>query len=180
VLQGVTDGLTKSLTSAAVTKFMALFKNIPVSVAPTAPGVPGVPVPAPGGGGVPPIVPAGGAAATTGLGAVAASFAAPLAVVAAGGAAMLGIFAVAGQLIKGEGTIQEREMEWDKWRAEQRKRAGLESLNPMNDKYGRLPISTDPMTLKYTSNIYIGNKKVDTVVGDAINRLGVPGAPIKY
>ena len=177
VLQGVTDGLMKSLTSAAVTKFMALFKNIPVSVAPTAPGAPGVPVPVkPGGPSIPPVVPAGGAAATTGLGALAASFAAPLAVVAAGAVAMTGIFAIGAALITQGDTLQEREAEWLAW--ENRNRPP--SLNPMNDKYGRLPISTDPMTLKYTSNIYIGSKKVDTVVGDAINRLGVPGAPQKY
>jgi hypothetical protein len=31
----------------------------------------------------------------------------------------------------------------------------------------------DPMTAKYTSNIYIGTGKVDTVVTDSINRTGV-------
>ena len=176
VLQGVTDGLMKSLTSAAVTKFMALFKNIPVSVAPTGtPGAPGVPVPVkPGAPGVPPVVPAAGA--TTGLGALAASFAAPLAVVAAGAVAMTGIFALGAQLITQGDTLEERERKWLEW--ENRNRPP--SLNPMNDKYGRLSLGTDPMTLKYTSNIYIGQKKVDTVIGDSINRLGVPGAPIKY
>jgi len=138
---------------------------------PVKPGVPSVP----------PIVPAGGAAATTGLGAVAASLAAPLAVVAAGGAAMLSIFAVAGRLISGGKSIEEREAEWQAWaRSKQPPAFSSGAYDPMTDKYGKMRLSNDPMTLKYTSNIYIGEKKVDTVIGDSINRLGVPGAPIKY
>jgi hypothetical protein len=34
--------------------------------------------------------------------------------------------------------------------------------------------TSDPMTAKYTSNIYIGTGKVDTVVSESLNRLGYP------
>jgi len=172
VLQGVTDGLTKSLTSAAVTKFMALFKNIPVSVAPTGtPGAPGVPVPVkPGVPSVPPIVPAGGAAATTGLGAVAASFAAPLGVIAAGGAAMLGLFALGGKLLSGGKSVEDREKEWEEWRASLRPPV----VDPMTLKYGSLPPVNTTVTVK------MGNKGIDDVVSTSVTRLGIPGAPNKY
>jgi hypothetical protein len=38
-----------------------------------------------------------------------------------------------------------------------------------------LPPSLNPMTAKYTSNIYIGTGKVDTVVTDSIKRTAVSG-----
>jgi hypothetical protein len=172
VLQGVIDGMTKSLTAAAVTKFLALFKNIPVSVAPTGtPGAPGVPVPVkPGAPSIPPVVPAGGAAATTGLGAVAASFAAPLAVIAAGGTAMLGLFALGGKLLSGGKSVEEREKEWAEWSASLRPPV----VNPMDIKYGSLPPVNTTVTVK------MGNKGIDDVVSTSVTRLGIPGAPNKY
>jgi hypothetical protein len=172
VLQGVIDGMTKSLTAAAVTKFLALFKNIPLSVAPTGtPGAPGVPVPVkPGAPSIPPVVPAGGAAATTGLGAVAASFAAPLAVIAAGGTAMLGLFALGGKLLSGGKSVEEREKEWAEWSASLRPPV----VDPMTLKYGSLPPVNTTVTVK------MGNKGIDDVVSTSVTRLGIPGAPNKY
>jgi hypothetical protein len=201
VLQGVTDGLTKSLTSAAVTKFMALFKNIPVSVAPTAPGAPGVPVPVkPGAPAVPPIVPAAGAALTTVAAGLAAAAAIPTAIV-------VGIQ----QLLVGGAREDERRR--NNWTEEQQKlfyqilreqQAGMTSFE-IKQKYGEsianwvmenlyrlnniTPPSSgtfiDPMTQRYglpdvAVTVNIGDKKVDTVVGDSVRRLGVPGAPNKY
>jgi hypothetical protein len=203
VLQGVTDGLTKSLTSAAVTKFMALFKNIPVSVAPTGPGAPGVPVPVkPGAPAVPPVVPAAGGLA--GLATLAAGLTAAAAIPTA---IVVGIQ----QLLVGGAKEDERRR--NNWTEDQQKlfyqilreqQAGMTSFE-IKQKYGEsianwvtenlyrlnniTPPSSgtfiDPMTQRYglpdvAVTVNIGDKKVDTVVGDSVRRLGVPGAPNKY
>jgi hypothetical protein len=201
VLQGVTDGLTKSLTSAAVTKFMALFKNIPVSVAPSAPGAPGVPVPVkPGAPAVPPIVPAAGAALTTVAAGLAAAAAIPTAIV-------VGIQQL---LVGGAREDERRRNNWTEeqqklfyqilreqqagaTRFEIKQKYGESIANWVMENLYRLnnitPPSSgtfiDPMTQRYglpdvAVTVNIGDKKVDTVVGDSVRRLGVPGAPNKY
>lgn len=202
VLQGVTDGLTKSLTSAAVTKFMALFKNIPVSVSPPA-TVPGVPIPGggtkPGLPGVPPIVPAAGATGFT--------LAAGLAAVAA--IPTLAVIGIrdwwAGEERKK--TAAEHGMTLEEWAAQKevmsswirdgvfatKQKYGESRFKEMMDIWFRdnkitPPTSTytvDPMTQRYglpdvAVTVNIGDKKVDTVVGDAVRRIGVPGVPNKY
>ena len=201
VLQGVTDGLMKSLTSAAVTKFMALFKNIPVSVAPTG-GVPGVPVPVkPGAPAVPPIVPAAGGLA--GLATLAAGL---TAVAAIPTLAVIGIRDWwAGEERKK--TAAEHGMTLEEWAAQKevmsswirdgvfatKQKYGESRFKEMMDIWFRdnkitPPTSTytvDPMTQRYglpdvAVTVNIGDKKVDTVVGDAVRRIGVPGVPNKY
>ena len=202
VLQGVTDGLTKSLTSAAVTKFMALFKNIPVSVSPPA-TVPGVPLPGggtkPGLPAVPPIVPAAGATGFT--------LAAGLAAVAA--IPTLAVIGIrdwwAGEERKK--TAAEHGMTLEEWAAQKevmsswirdgvfatKQKYGESRFKEMMDIWFRdnkitPPTSTytvDPMTQRYglpdvAVTVNIGDKKVDTVVGDAVRRIGVPGVPNKY
>jgi hypothetical protein len=150
VSSAILAGLAEGLASQAALALIAAFK-VRMTGAAT------IPTPIPGGGGgggVPPIIP-GGAAATTGFGALAASFAAPLAVVAAGGAAMLGLFAIGGRLLTGGKSIEEREKEWSDWE---------KSLRPpsFGGKF------SDPMSAKYSSpefNVYVGGSAVaDAVV----------------
>jgi hypothetical protein len=74
ILEGIIKGMTASLTSAAVTKFLALFKSVPLTVAPT------VPVPGGAAAGAGWLASVGGIA---GLGVVAAGVMAVGAVVAA-------------------------------------------------------------------------------------------------
>ena len=200
VLQGVTDGLTKSLTSAAVTKFMALFKNIPVSVAPGAPGVPGVPVPVkPGAPAVPPIVPAAGAAGITLAAGLAAAAAIPTLLVVGIQQALVG-------------NAKEEERRRNNWTEAQQtlfyqilreQQSGMtafaskqkygesvfnwvrENIYRLNGKTPPGGFTVDPMTQRYglpdvAVTVNIGDKKVDTVVGDAVRRIGVPGVPNKY
>jgi hypothetical protein len=198
VLEGVIQGMTKAIVSQAVLKFMALFKNIPVSVAPTG-GVPGVPVPgapAPGGG-VPPVAPvaAGGlslAGLTVALGAVAAVPAA-LAV----GVQQLLI-----------GNAQEEERRRNNWTERQQQmfyailkdgQAGLGTVG-LKQKYGESwykwvmdqynvrngltvgtpNIGTTYPTVNTTVTVNMGNKGIDDVVSSSVTRLGIPGAPNKY
>jgi hypothetical protein len=201
VLEGVIKGMTQALVAQATTKFLALFKNIPLTVAPTAPGAPGVPVPVkPGAPAVPPIVPAAGAALTTIAAGLAAAAAIPTAIV-------VGIQ----QLLVGGAREDERRR--NNWTEEQQKlfyqilreqQAGATRFE-IKQKYGEsianwvmenlyrlnniTPPSSgtfiDPMTQRYglpdvAVTVNIGDKKVDTVVGDSVRRLGVPGAPNKY
>lgn len=182
VLQGVTDGLTKSLTSAAVTKFMALFKNIPVSVAPGAPGAPGVPV-------------AGGAAGATGL---LSTLALPVTIVAlsvAATAALTSAITDAGMTDKigGNGVVDifgttaatlptpNKDIFKDLADLWTFITTGKQPTSPtalggnfVGTSYGA------PGNTTFLSNIYIGTKKIDTVVSDSVERLGIPGAPNKY
>jgi hypothetical protein len=162
VSSAVLAGLAEGLASQAALALIAAFKVRMTAAASIPTPIPGVP--APGGGGVPPIVPAGGAAATTGLGALAASFAAPLAVVAAGGAAMLGLFALGGKLISGGKSIEEREKEWADWSASIRPPV----ISPMEDKYSHLNAPpVNPMSDKYSSpqfNVYVGAESVAEAV----------------
>ena len=74
ILEGVIKGMTQALTTAAVTKFFSLFKNVPLTVAPT------VPVPGGAAAGAGWLASVGGIA---GLGVVAAGVMAVGAVVAA-------------------------------------------------------------------------------------------------
>ena len=202
VLQGVTDGLMKSLTSAAVTKFMALFKNIPVSVAPGAPGAPGVPVPVkPGAPGVPPVVPAAGGIAGI------ATLAAGLTAVAAIPTAI--VVGIQQALI---GTAKEDERRRNGWTEAQQtlfyqvlrdQQAGMTAF-AQKQKYGESVISwvnansvllntlgrayfannqnvgTTWPTMNTTVTVKVGDKGIDDVVSSSVTRLGIPGAPNKY
>jgi hypothetical protein len=201
VLQGVTDGLMKSLTSAAVTKFMALFKNIPVSVAPTG-GVPGVPVPVkPGAPGVPPVVPAAGGLAAF------ATLAAGLSAVAAIPTAI--VVGIQQSLI---GTAREDERRRNGWTEAQQtlfyevlrdQQKGMTAF-AQKQKYGESAIAwvnansvllnklgvayfannqnvgTTWPTMNTTVTVKVGDKGIDDVVSSSVTRLGIPGAPNKY
>ncbi|NBW14228.1 MAG: hypothetical protein EBR82_40140 [Caulobacteraceae bacterium] len=143
-------GLAEGLASQAALALIAAFKARMTAAS-------SIPTPIPGGGGgggVPPIIPGGGAAATTGLGALAASFAAPLAVVAAGAVAMTGIFAIGAKLITQGDTLAERERKWAEWERSKRTPSfGGKFLDPMSAKY-----STPEF------NVYVGG----TAVADAV------------
>jgi hypothetical protein len=178
VSAGVISGVLSGLASTAVTAAIARFAG-QMRVASTVGGGGG------GGGGIPPIIPTGagtaatGAAATTGLGAVAASLAAPLAVVAAGGAAMLGIFAVAGRLISGGKSVEEREAEWAAWARSKQPPAFGTTSDPMSDKYGR--ISAHPMNDKYSVQVYLGAESVaDPLEKIIVDRVRDGGRPNNY
>ena len=173
VISGVLSGLASTAVTAAIAKF-----GIQMRTASTVGGG--------GGGGIPPIIPTGagaattGAAATTGLGAVAASLAAPLAVVAAGGAAMLGIFAVAGRLISGGKSIEEREAEWAAWaRSKRTPSFGGTTSDPMTAKYGSM--SAHPMNDKYSVQVYLGAESVaDPLEKIIVDRVRDGGRPNNY
>jgi hypothetical protein len=145
VSSAILAGLAEGLASQAALALIAAFK-VRMTGAAT------IPTPIPGGGGgggVPPIIP-GGAAATTGFGALAASFAAPLAVVAAGAVAMTGIFALGAQLITQGDTLAERERKWAEWERSKRTPSFGGTFN-------------DPMSAKYSSpefNVYVGGSAV--------------------
>jgi hypothetical protein len=164
--------------TSAVTKFTALFKNIPMSVVPS--GTPG----APGGTTTPVVAPAGG----MNIPALAAA------------AAMFGQLAQipekAGQYFDNLGAL------FGDKESEKRFNARIEGMKNWSftdhlahalglDKLGLVTLPTgtaatsggpafsggytSPMEAKYTSNIYIGTAKVDTVVSDSLTRLGKGG-----
>ena len=158
VSSAVLAGLAEGLASQAALALIAAFK-VRMTAAAT------IPTPIPGGGGgggggIPPIIPGGGAAATTGLGALAASFAAPLAVVAAGAVAMTGIFALGAQLITQGDTLAERERKWAEWERSKR-------IPSFGGKFN------DPMSAKYSSpqfNVYVGADAVADAVVPVLSR----------
>jgi hypothetical protein len=164
------------LVAGAVTKFTALFKNIPMSVVPS--GAPGTTP-----GGAPTIVPTGGGLNIPGI---------------AFGAAMLGQFAQIPEKFTNyvndlSALFGDQEALTTMRSRNKAKAEAMKNWSPMDwlasalglDKLGlvTLPGATsitgsasggaysDPMTAKYTSNIYIGTGKVDTVVSDSITRL---------
>ena len=60
-----------------------------------------------------------------------------------------------------------------------------ENIYRLNGKTPPGGFTVDPMTQRYglpdvAVTVNIGDKKVDTVVGDAVRRIGVPGVPNKY
>ena len=158
VSSAVLAGLAEGLASQAALALIAAFK-VRMTAAAT------IPTPIPGGrggggGGIPPIIPGGGAAATTGLGALAASFAAPLAVVAAGAVAMTGLFALGAQLITQGDTLAERERKWAEWERSKRTPSFGGTFN-------------DPMSAKYSSpefNVYVGGSAVADAVVPILTR----------
>ena len=192
--------MTKAIVSQAVLKFMALFKNIPVSVAPpsTVPGVPVPGAPAPGGG-VPPVAPVAGgtsllslAGLTAGLAAVAAI---PAVIAVGVQQAMISgakederrrnnwserqqqmFYAILKDGQKGLGTIglkQKYGESWYKWVMDQYAvRNGLAVGTPN--------IGTTYPTVNTTVTVNMGNKGIDDVVSSSVTRLGIPGAPNKY
>lgn len=168
--------------TSAVTKFTAMFKNIPLTVAPS--GVPGTTP-----GGAPTVVPTGGGLNIPGI---------------AFGVSMLGQFAQVPEkftnYINDLSALFGDQEALTTMRARNKSKAeAMKNWSPMDwlasalglDKLGlvTLPGATtpaatgpafglaysDPMTAKYTSNIYIGTAKVDTVVSDSLTRLGRKG-----
>jgi hypothetical protein len=163
VLEGVIKGMTQALVAQATTKFLSLFKNIPLTVAPTG-GMPGA-----GAAGTGWLASIGGVA---GLGAVAAGVLSVAAVVAAAGALSNAITS-SGMTDKvgGNGVV-------DVFGTTAATTAGgapfdLGEFWKFVTTGQRTPAATvNPMTAKYTSNIYIGTGKVDTVVTDSLRRTG--------
>ena len=163
VLEGVIKGMTQALVAQATTKFLSLFKNIPLTVAPTG-GMPGA-----GAAGTGWLASIGGVA---GLGAVAAGVLSVAAVVAAAGALSNAITS-SGMTDKvgGNGVV-------DVFGTTAATTAGgapfdLGEFWKFVTTGQRTPAATvNPMTAKYTSNIYIGTGKVDTVVTDSLKRTG--------
>ena len=190
ILEGIIKGMTASLTTAAVTKFFALFKNVPMTVAPTAPGVPGVPVPVKPG--VPPVVPAAGAAGFTLAAGLAAAAAIPTLIVVGIQQALVG-------------NAKEEERRRNNWTEAQQtlfyqvlkdQSAGMNAFT-VKQKYGESVFkwvndtvqilngvkpfegnyTVDPMTQRYGTpevNVYVGQKEFDATVKTTLGRL-VPG-----
>ena len=212
ILTGVINGMTQALTTAAVTKFFNLFKNVPMTFAPTAPV------------GTAPGSPVGTGITFAGIGAALKTFATTIgtglaavggAAAATGGAGLFPLFDpnVPGSLTGPDGPLgflnqsgndqkKNWDMLWEKYRAmgisdsnaykaityEQGLKYNIEAYTTEAYKaaydkiaagYG-LAFSTpygstnSPMEAKYTSNIYIGTAKVDTVVSDSLERI-LPG-----
>ncbi len=209
ILEGVIKGMTASLTAAAVSKFFALFKNVPMTFAPTAP-VGTAPIPA-----------AATGITFAGIGAAITSFATTIgtglaaiggAAAASGGAGLFPLFDpnVPGSLTGPDGPLgflnqsgNDRKKNFDAlyqkyigmgvntndaYRAatyEQGVKYGINEYQTEHYKMAfdkvlagfGLAFSTpygstnSPMEAKYTSNIYIGTEKVDTVVSDSLKRI---------
>ena len=89
ILDGIIKGMTQALTTAAVTKFFNLFKNVPMTVAPTVPvGTPGTP----GGGGLFNLAALGGAIRTLATTLGGTALAVGGAAAASGGAGLFSLF----------------------------------------------------------------------------------------
>jgi len=165
VIAGMTEGIAGQVTQRLIAAFALKIKAASTPI-------PGVGGGGGGGGGIPPIIPkVGGAAATSGLGALAASFAVPAGIIAAGGAALLSVFAIGGKLLSGGKSVEEREREWAEWSASLKP----PRVDPMTDKYTSRTFNPviDPMTAKYSSptfNVYVGADTVADAVVPVIAR----------
>jgi len=149
ILEGIIKGMTASLTSAAVTKFFALFKSVPLTVAPT------VPVPAGGapGGGIPFLA--------TGFGSLVASLGALFAVGAVQNTAQTEAIEA---YKKGETPLWQKLLTPWLW---------PELFNnPTKPAFGGQ--YSDPMTAKYSSpqfKVYVGQKEFDATVRDSLGNM---------
>jgi hypothetical protein len=175
ILEGIIKGMTASLTSAAVTKFFALFKSVPMTVIPTST------TPGPGGTTV---VPAGKPSGGFGAG-IASLFAT---------AGIFGQLAMIpdkfGSLVNNIGALFGDEQSQKDFDAKWKQRAkDQESWSPADwlamavglDKLGIWTLPTaappayvDPMTAKYSSpqfRVYVGQKEFDATVRDSLGNM---------
>jgi hypothetical protein len=194
--------MTQALVAQATTKFLALFKNIPLTVAPTAPGAPGVPVPVkPGAPGVPPVAPvaAGGAALATLAAGLTAAAAIPTAIVVGIQQALIGtarederrrngwteaqqtlFYQVLRDQGKGMTAFAQKQKYGESVIAWVNANAVL--LNKLGVAYfaGNQNVGTTWPTMNTTVTVKVGDKGIDDVVSSSVTRLGIPGAPNKY
>jgi hypothetical protein len=151
ILEGIIKGMTASLTSAAVTKFFALFKSVPLTVSPTAPvptgGTPGGPLPF----------------LATGAGKILASLGALFAVGQVQNAAQTEAIEA---YKKGETPLWQKLLTPWLW-----PELFNNPTKPASSTY------VDPMTAKYSSpqfRVYVGQKEFDATVRDSLGNM-IPG-----
>jgi hypothetical protein len=165
ILTGIINGMTASITSAAVTKFFALFKNVPMTVTPS-----GAPAP-----GSPTVVPAGGGFNAAPLLATAGIFG-QLAQIPEKAGRYLDTWAALFGDKTAEQKLKDRVEGMKSWSlldhlasALGLDKLGLVTLPTGTSVNAGTGVSANPMNDKYT--VVIGGKAVDGVVKDSLGRI---------